>query len=79
MALTSEDCVSDVAFHASPAVARVSGSVDQINLRGNLTGSGWTISLRQEKLLDSENADLVFPLCRDGKTLSLGLAPSLFP
>ncbi|HZE13267.1 MAG TPA: hypothetical protein VE086_05890 [Chthoniobacterales bacterium] len=79
MALTSEDCVSDVAFHTSPAVARVSGSVDQINLRGNLTGSGWTISLRQEKLLDSENADLIFPLCRDGKTLSLGLAPSLFP
>jgi hypothetical protein len=79
MALTTEDCVSDVAFHTSPAVTRVSGSVDQINLRGSLTGSGWTISLRQEKLLDSENADLIFPLCRDGKTLSLGLAPSLFP
>ena len=79
MALSSEDCVGDVAFHASPAVARVSGSVDQINLRGNLTGLGWTISLRQENLLDSETADLIFPLCRDGKTLSLGLAPSLFP
>jgi len=79
MALSSEDCVGDVAFHASPAVARMSGLVNQINLRGNLTGSGWTIYLHQEKVLDSENADLIFPLCRDGKTLSLGLEPSLFP
>ena len=79
MALSGSDCVGDVAFHASPAITRLGGSVNQINLRGSLLGSGWTISLRQEKVLDSENADLTFPLCHDGKTLSLGLAPSLFP
>jgi len=84
MALSSEDCVSDVAFHASPAVGRLAGSVNQIGLRGNINGSGWTISLRNEPSIDGENGDenlspLTFAVCRDGKTLTLGLAPLLFP
>ncbi|HKP04166.1 MAG TPA: hypothetical protein VJU77_12505 [Chthoniobacterales bacterium] len=84
MALSGEDCVNDVAFHASPAINRLGLSVNQINLRGGIFEAGWRISLRQENSLDSESAEqavspLTFPLCRDGKTLSLGLVPSLFP
>jgi len=84
MALSGEDCVGDVAFHASPAVTRLGGSADQINLRGNIDGSGWMISLRQEKSPDTESADetvspVTWAVCRDGKTLSLGFAPVLFP
>jgi hypothetical protein len=84
MALSGGDCVNDVAFHASPAITRLGLSVNQINLRGNVFEARWTISLRQEKSFDPENADgnispLTFDLCRDGKTLSLGLVPSLFP
>lgn len=82
MALSGEDCVSDVAFHASPAITRLGGSADQINLRGNIDGSGWMISLRPENSPDSQNettSPLSWALCRDGKTLSLGFAPALFP
>ena len=84
MALSAQDCVSDVAFHASPAITRLGGSADQINFRGNIDGSGWTISLRPERSPDSENANetaspLTWAVCRDGKTLSLGFAPVLFP
>src|SRR5204862_90008 len=79
MALSGEDCVGDVAFHASPAVTRLGGSADQINLRGNIDGSGWMISLRQEKSPDAESSDetvspLTWAVCRDGKTLSLAFA-----
>jgi autotransporter translocation and assembly factor TamB len=84
MSLAAEDCVGDLSLFASPAVTRLSGSVNQIDVRGNLSGSGWTISLSQEKAPGSENNDAVisprtFRLCRDGKTLSLGTTPALFP
>ena len=84
MSLAAEDCVGDLALFASPAVTRLAGSANQINLRGNLSGSGWTISLSQEKAPGSEDKDPVisprtFRLCRDGKTLSLGSTPALFP
>jgi hypothetical protein len=81
--LNPGDCVSAVAFYISPA-AFLSGSVPQINLSGNFSGSGWTISLSHERSGDQDQADetvspQTFRLCRDGKTLSLGLAPALFP
>jgi hypothetical protein len=84
MSLAAEDCVSDLSLFASPAVTRLAGSVNQINLRGNLSGSGWTISLSQEKSPGLEDNDAVisprtFRLCRDGKTLSFGSTPALFP
>ncbi len=83
LALSAEDCVDDISFFASPAVTRLSGSVNRINLRGNLWGP-WTISLAHENASDQENdgdevSPRTFSLCRDGKTLSLGLSPSLFP
>lgn len=74
MALSADDCVNDVTFYASPSVARLSGSVNEIGLRGSLLGSAWTISLSNGTLVPQ-----TFALCRDGKTLSLGLAPVLFP
>jgi hypothetical protein len=77
------DCVSSVAFYISPA-ALLSGSVPQIDLTGNFSGSGWTISLSHGRPGDQDGADRTvspqaFRLCRDGKTLSLGIAPALFP
>ena len=84
LALSPDDCVSDVSFYASPAVTRLSGTVDQINLRGGLGSAVWTISLSHQHSSDSESGDealapRTFPLCRHGKTLSLGLSPALFP
>ena len=81
--LSPNDCVSAVAFYISPA-ALMSGSVPQINLAGNFSGAGWTISLTHERSGDQDKAHgtvspQTFRLCRDGKTLSLGLAPALFP
>jgi hypothetical protein len=81
--LNPEDCVSAVAFYISPA-ALLAGSVPQINLRGNFSGSGWTMSLSHKRPDDQDQTDgtvspQTFRLCRDGKTLSLGLAPALFP
>jgi hypothetical protein len=81
--LNPGDCVGAVAFYISPA-ALLSGSVPQINLSGNFSGSGWTISLSHERSGDEDKADATvspqtFRLCRDGKTLSLGLAPALLP
>jgi hypothetical protein len=81
--LSPGDCVSAVAFYISPA-ALLSGSVPQINLRGNFSGAGWTISLSHERSNDQDEtaptvAPQTFRLCGDGKTLSLGLAPALFP
>ena len=81
--LNPGDCVSAVGFYLSPA-ALLSGSIPQINLSGNLYGAGWTISLSHERSGDQNEADATpppqtFRLCRDGKTLSLGLAPALFP
>jgi autotransporter translocation and assembly factor TamB len=81
--LSAGDCVSSVAFYISPA-ALLSGSVPQINLTGNFSGAGWTISLSHERSADQDEADRTaspqtFRLCRDGKTLSLGLAPALLP
>ena len=77
MGLNAGDCVSGVAFYLSPA-ALLSGSVPQINLNGNFLGAGWTISLGSDKA-DGAVSPRTYPLCRDGKTLSLGLAPALFP
>jgi len=77
MGLNAGDCVSGVAFYLSPA-ALLSGSVPQINLNGNFLGAGWTISLGRDKA-DGTVSPRTYPLCRDGKTLSLGLAPALFP
>jgi autotransporter translocation and assembly factor TamB len=83
MALREDDCVGAVTLYASPAVALLTSSVNQIDLRGSLFGRGWTISLSHEPADPDNNADFVplqtFPLCREGKTLSLGLTPSLFP
>jgi hypothetical protein len=84
MSLAAEDCVGDLSLFASPAVTRLAGSVNQISLRGNFFGSGWTISLSQATPPGSEQNDAVispqtFRLCRDGKTLSLGSTPALFP
>jgi hypothetical protein len=81
--LSPGDCVSAVAFYLSPA-ALLSGSVPQINFRGNFSGSGWTISLSHERSDDQDQPNEIvspqtFRLCREGKTLSLGLAPALFP
>jgi hypothetical protein len=82
-ALRAEDCVSAVAFHASPSVSRLTGAVNQIDLEGTLSGAGWIVSLSQQPPNgDGDNEALLpqtFPLCRDGKTLSLGLVPALFP
>ena len=82
-ALRPDDCVGAVAFYASPAVTRLVGAVNQIELEGKLSGAGWIISLGQEPPNGDNNNEAVlpqtFPLCRDGKTLSLGLLPSLFP
>jgi hypothetical protein len=84
LAVSPDDCVSAVAFYASPSVTRLVGSVNRIDLRGDATGAGWTISLSNQGPSDSEEANeaaskRTFLLCRDGKTLSLGLAPALFP
>jgi hypothetical protein len=81
--LNPGDCVNAVALYLSPA-ALLTGSAPQINLTGNFSGTGWTISLSHESSSDRDKADKAvparsFPLCRDGKTLSLGLAPALFP
>jgi hypothetical protein len=81
--LSPGDCVSAVRFYLSPA-ALLSGSIPQINLRGNFFGAGWTVSLSHERSSDEDEAaptvaPHTFRLCADGKTLSLGLAPALFP
>lgn len=82
-ALREDDCVSGVTFYASNSVTRLIGAVNQIELEGKLSGAGWIISLSQEPPNGDNNDEAVFPqtfpLCRDGKTLSLGLVPSLFP
>jgi hypothetical protein len=82
-ALREDDCVGAVAFYASPAVTRLIGAINQIELEGKLSGAGWIISLSQEQPNRADNDPAVlpqtFPLCRDGKTLSLGVVPSLFP
>ncbi|HEX8897868.1 MAG TPA: hypothetical protein VF751_04160, partial [Chthoniobacterales bacterium] len=75
--LDASDCVSGVAFYLSPA-ALLSGSVAQVNLNGNFSGAGWTISLSRDEA-DDAVSPRTYPLCREGKTLSLGLAPALFP
>jgi hypothetical protein len=83
MTLREDDCVGAVALYASPAVARLVGFVNQIELSGNLSGSGWQISLEQEPPNPDNKEDYqiqqTFPLCRDGKLLSLGLVPTLVP
>jgi len=83
MALKEDDCVGAVALSASPLVARLNGFVNQIDLSGKLSGSGWEISMSQEPPNPDNNPDYIaaqtFPLCRDGKLLSLGLVPTLIP
>jgi hypothetical protein len=84
LSLSPDDCVNSVAFYASPAVTRLVGTINRIELEGDATGAGWTISLRNLDPSNPEEANetlsrRTFPLCRDGKTLSLGLAPTLFP
>jgi hypothetical protein len=83
MTLREDDCVGAVTLYASPSVARLAGFVNQIDLSGDLAGFGWQISLSQE-LPNPDKADdyvapQTFPFCRDGKTLSLGLIPTLIP
>jgi hypothetical protein len=82
-ALRPDDCVSAVAFHASPSVSRLTSAVNQIDLEGKLSGDGWIVSLSQEPprgdVADEVSLPETFPICRDGKTLSLGVVPALFP
>lgn len=77
------ECVNAVVLQPLPSVAPFTGSVNQIDLRGNFSGAGWTISLtREPPNPDADNDPGVpntFPLCRDGKTLSLGFVPALTP
>jgi hypothetical protein len=82
-ALRPDDCVNAVAFFSSPSISRLTGAVNRIDLERKLSGAGWIISLSEEPPDgDADNEAPLpqsFPICRDGKTLSLGVAPALFP
>ncbi len=78
-ALGTVDCVSGVQFDAAAPNAVVAVAVNQIDLRGALFAPGWTIQLTQRPNSDADAVTKRFPLCRDGKTLSLALTPALFP
>jgi hypothetical protein len=83
------DCVDEI--HLSPAAANGlrRERIDEIDLRGSLFASNWTISLSDKRPNDSLDPVLragstrSFPICPDlmptGKTLTLGLSRLPFP
>lgn len=81
------DCVTSLEFSAMPGDASPSPPVHEIDLRGNLFASGWTISLSQIRPNDPLDAPInsprTFSFCRGdkviGKKLTFQAAPSSFP
>ncbi|HVF71025.1 MAG TPA: hypothetical protein VM940_05400, partial [Chthoniobacterales bacterium] len=75
------DCVSKIELAAQPLERSAAAAIDQIKLRGNLFAQTWTISLSNGLAPDLPEGELgrVFSFCADGKTLTLGVQPSLFP
>jgi len=79
------DCVNKITI--APVVLPLAPAVAELDLRGDLFQSNWTISLREQNglqsLASSESEDSVrdFPLCRDTslqeKALVVGALPSL--
>ncbi len=79
------DCVNKITI--APVVLPLAPAVAELDLRGDLFQSNWTISLREQtgfqSLASSESEDSVrdFPLCRDTslqeKALVVGALPSL--
>jgi hypothetical protein len=78
-ALGTSDCISGVQLDSAAPNAVLAVAVDQIDLRGPLFGPAWTIQLARRPTSDADVVMQTFPLCRDGKTLSLALTPAWFP
>ncbi|MEY2556766.1 MAG: hypothetical protein QOE34_191 [Verrucomicrobiota bacterium] len=80
------DCVSGLEFSAMALNAFGSRPVDQIDFRGSLSSTNWTISLRQDRSADLRESPAgsprTFPFCWDdrshGKTLTLRASPVSF-
>jgi hypothetical protein len=78
-ALGTNDCISGVELDPAAPNAILAVAVDQIDLRGPLFAPAWTIQLAQRPTSDADGVTHRFPVCRDGKTLSLTLTPASFP
>jgi hypothetical protein len=78
-ALGSGDCVSGLELDTVAPLNPVAVAVNQIDLRGGFFAPVWTINLTRRPTSDSDGVTQTFALCRDGKTLSLAVAPARFP
>jgi hypothetical protein len=78
-ALGTGDCISGVQLDSAAPNAIVAVAVNRIDLRGALFAPAWTIQLTQQPTPDADAVTQRFPLCRDGKTLSLARTPAWFP
>ncbi|MEY2495741.1 MAG: hypothetical protein QOJ45_2233 [Verrucomicrobiota bacterium] len=85
--LETGDCVAGIEFSGVPVRAAPFQFVRQIDFRGSLFSSAWTIALSPEPANDPLDAPIssprVFPFCSEdrskGKTLTLRAAPGSFP
>ena len=78
-ALGTGDCISSLQLDRAAADTVLAVAVDQIDLRGSLFTPAWTIQLTQGPTSDADGVTQRFPVCRDGKTLSLAPTPAWFP
>jgi hypothetical protein len=85
--LETGECVAGIEFSGVPVRAAPFQFVRQIDFRGSLFSSAWTIALSPEPANDPLDVPIssprVFPFCSEdrskGKTLTLRAAPGSFP
>jgi hypothetical protein len=78
-AMSFGECVSGFQLDASARNGTLAVAVNRVDLRGGLFSPAWTIQLTQRPTSDADGVTQKFPLCRDGKTLSLAPTPAWFP